>query len=216
MFTNFFTRFNKNIIESFSGYNILWHLLAIGLTFLLVISGFDWYYFENTRNTIVGKITLSAGIIGFLVPIFLPICIYLFNKTKNAIIALGVAQAGIIGYLISILYKSLTGRIQPEFMTFNSMVDISREFNFGFLENGIFWGWPSSHTAVAFAMSFALITLYPNKKHIKYMALLYALYIGIGASIGFHWFSDFVAGAIIGSLVGIVVGKSFLTQTSKI
>jgi membrane-associated phospholipid phosphatase len=25
-----------------------------------------------------------------------------------------------------------------------------------------------------------------------------------------HWFSDFLAGAIIGTVVGVVVGKSFL------
>ena len=28
-----------------------------------------------------------------------------------------------------------------------------------------------------------------------------------------HWLSDFVAGAIIGSIIGIVVGKSFVRQS---
>jgi membrane-associated phospholipid phosphatase len=27
-----------------------------------------------------------------------------------------------------------------------------------------------------------------------------------------HWFSDFVAGAIIGTVIGIVVGKTFKTR----
>ncbi len=216
MFKTFLQNLIRNVFESFRGLNILWHLLAMGVTYVLVVSGFDWFYFESTRNPLILRIAFSAGFIGFFVPLLLPVIIYLFGKfkgvAKNTMVALGVAQAGLIGYLISITYKAFTGRIQPEHILSNSMVDISRGFNFGFLENGIFWGWPSSHTAVAFAMSCALIVFYSNRKSVKYSALIYAFYIGIGASIGFHWFSDFVAGAIIGSLVGVIVGKSFLNS----
>jgi membrane-associated phospholipid phosphatase len=42
------------------------------------------------------------------------------------------------------------------------------------------------------------------------VAITYALYIGLGVSMTIHWFSDFAAGAIIGSAIGAVVGKSFL------
>jgi hypothetical protein len=49
------------------------------------------------------------------------------------------------------------------------------------------------------------------------MAITYALYIGIGVSRTIHWFSDFAAGAIIGSAKGAVVGKSFWrSQTSLV
>ena len=41
------------------------------------------------------------------------------------------------------------------------------------------------------------------------MAITYALYIGIGVSMTIHWFSDFAAGAIVGSVIGTVVGRSF-------
>ena len=74
----------------------------------------------------------------------------------------------------------------------------------------MFWGWPSSHTTVAFAMALALWELYPENRLIRYGAILYAFYVGIGVSITIHWFSEFVAGAIIGSVIGVVVGKSFL------
>ena len=33
------------------------------------------------------------------------------------------------------------------------------------------------------------------------IAILYALIIGFGASVGFHWFSDVVAGAFLGTLM---------------
>jgi len=39
--------------------------------------------------------------------------------------------------------------------------------------------------------------------------MFYAFYVGVDVSISIHWFSEFVAGAIIGSLIGAVVGKSF-------
>lgn len=209
MLKNFLKTFKQNIIKSFSGKNLLWHFLAIALTYLIVISGFDWFYFESTRNKLLLQITAGSGIIGFGVPVLLPIFMYVLDKHKKYISAtLATAQAGIIAYLISIFYKALTGRIQPEFMTHTVTADYSHEFNFGFLQHGVFWGWPSSHTAVAFAMSVALVIFFKNQKYIKYPAIIYAFFIGIGASIGFHWFSDFLAGAIIGTLVGIVVAKN--------
>ncbi len=219
MVKNFLKSLGKNSVECFSRYNIFWHFLAIGLTYLLVVSGFDWYYFEVTRNVFLQEAALIPSIIGFLVPIILPIVIYIVGKRRkdndNTVVALGVIQAGLIGYVISIIYKAFTGRIQPEFLTHNSILDISREFNFGFLQHGVFWGWPSSHTAVAFAMSFALIIFYPKNKKVLYFSLLYAFFIGLGVSVSIHWFSDFVAGAIIGSLVGIVVGKNFLQSINS-
>ena len=42
------------------------------------------------------------------------------------------------------------------------------------------------------------------------MSIAYALNIGLGVSMTIHWFSDFLAGAIIGTAIGTVVGKSFL------
>jgi membrane-associated phospholipid phosphatase len=86
---------------------------------------------------------------------------------------------------------------------------MSHFFRFGFLRGGVFWGWPSSHTTVAVAMAVAVYTLFPKQRWLGFVALLYAFYVGIGVSMTIHWFSDFVAGAIFGSVVGVVVGKCF-------
>ena len=77
------------------------------------------------------------------------------------------------------------------------------------MRGGMFWGWPSSHTTVAFAMAAAICKLYPENRLLRYAAILYAGYVGIGISMTIHWFSEFVAGVIIGSVIGAVVGKSF-------
>jgi membrane-associated phospholipid phosphatase len=93
-----------------------------------------------------------------------------------------------------------------------SLIDTSHGFQFGLLKGGVFWGWPSSHTTVTFAMMVCLIMLYPKNKILVFLALLYAFYIGLGVSVTIHWFSEFTAGAIIGSVIGTVVGRSFRTK----
>ena len=121
-------------------------------------------------------------------------------------IAWALGQSAIIGYLVSIAYKAWTGRIPPPFKGFkmsaqnmNSLTDTSHGFQFGFLKGGIFWGWPSSHTTIAFAMSVCLITLCPKNRKLLVLALIYAFYVGLSVSVSIHWLSEFVAGAIVGA-----------------
>lgn len=107
-------------------------------------------------------------------------------------------------------YKAFTGRIPPPyFLGHGALADTSHGFRFGFLRGGMFWGWPSSHTTIAFAMAVVLWILYPQNKLVRYAGMFYAFYVGVGVSVRIHWFSEFVAGAVIGSLIGAVVGKSF-------
>jgi len=204
----------KNIFNSFRGRNFSLHLLAWVLTAVLVISGFDWYYFSSTRAYSFNNLFFPAIIVGGILPIIGPLLILLIGRLRRdkkiEMLAWVLGQAALVGYLISSSYKALTGRIPPPHTI---VVDISNQFNFGFFKEGIFWGWPSSHTTVAFAMAFALITLYPKNKIVRFLSFVYALYIGIGVSFDIHWFSEFIAGAIIGAVIGIVVGKSFSQKT---
>jgi membrane-associated phospholipid phosphatase len=199
-----FGHFSADIRACYSWKNVGWQVLAVVLTYFIVASGFDWWYYTHTRDAMLQSWLFPAAVIGGLLPILLPIILFLAKK-KNA--AFAVAQAAISSLLISSFYKIFTGRIPPPFRS-QSLVDISRQFNFGFLRDGMFWGWPSSHTTVAFAVAVTLFILYRHKPLVAYSALLVALYIGIGVSTNIHWFSEFVAGAIIGSVIGVVVGTS--------
>lgn len=205
-------RFGRNFVEVFSGWNLAWHLLAITLTYLIVTTGIDWSYFLTTRyDDNFFKYIFPALAIGGLLPIVLPLILFAVGYIrKNATItttASAIAQSAILGSVISSTYKAFTGRIQPSMI--DTMFDISRNFQFGFLKHGIFWGWPSSHTTIAFSTMVTLIILYPKNIFIRVIAVLYAFYVGLGVSVSIHWFSDFVAGAIIGTVIGIVVAKSF-------
>jgi membrane-associated phospholipid phosphatase len=200
----------RNLIDCFKGRMIIWHIMAILLTLVLVTSGFDWHYFLCTRAPTLRSLMFPAVHIGGLLPILLPLTLLAFGSiTRRASICLvgwAVAQAEIIGGLVAAAYKAITGRAHPSHL---AGADLSHTFRFGILRGGVFWGWPSSHTTIAFAMAATVFTLFPKQRWLGYLALAYALYIGIGVSMTIHWFSDFTAGAIIGTVIGVVVGKSF-------
>ena len=52
-----------------------------------------------------------------------------------------------------------------------------------------------------------VFALFPKQRWLGYLAIAYALCIGIGVSMTIHWFADFAAGAIIGTAIGTVVGS---------
>lgn len=186
---------------------------------MLVTLGFDWSYYLVFQDEKYQIFLFPAVVIGGFFPILLPIILYLLGKIKKSLIlknsAYAVTQAAFLGWLISSIYKTFTGRIQPPFNS-QAIIDISHEFKFGFLRHGIFWGWPSSHATVAFAVSVAIFVLYPKKWLVRIFAMTIATYIGIGISVNIHWFSDFAAGAILGSLIGYIVGKTFFIRLKEI
>ena len=200
----------RNLIGCFKGWMILWHIIAILLTFILVMSGLDWRYYLATRDPVFRSWMWPAVHIGGLLPLTLSLALFVVGITaRNArTISTGwaIGQAALLGSLVSSAYKAVTGRVHPAHIVGS---DISHIFQFGWLRGGVFWGWPSSHATIAFAMAVTVFTLCPKQRWLGFVAILYAFYVGMGVSMTIHWFSDFVAGAIIGSVIGVVVGKSF-------
>jgi len=207
---HFLATLPRNLISCFIGRNVVWHLVAIIFTVILVRSGFDWRYFLVTRSPELRHWMWPAVVLGMFLPMCLPFTVlavgFIVRNAKITLTGWAIGQAEIIGALITAAYKAFTGRVHPPHEV---GMDISHVFQFGFLRGGVFWGWPSSHTTVAFAMAVTVCTLWPKQWWLGLPAILYAFYIGVGVSMTIHWYSDFVAGAIIGSVVGMVVGQSF-------
>jgi len=201
----------SNVIGGFKGRLILWHVLAVVLTFALVTSGFDWFYFRATRGPLLREWMFPAVLIGHFLPLLLPLLLFviggIFKSAATTLAGWALAQAELIGLIVSSAYKAVTGRAHP---AHGGGADLTHVFHFGLLRGGMFWGWPSSHTTVAFAMAAVAATLGSRQRWVGYAAFAYALYIGIGVSVTIHWFSDFAAGAIFGTVIGRVVAKSFL------
>ena len=206
----FFSTLPRNILGCFQGRMILWHLLFIALTFICVASGFDWFYFCSTRSPVLREWMFPSAPIGGLVPLALPLVLILsgtiISRARLARTGWAIGQAALIGSLLSSTYKAFTGRAHPEHFI---GANLSHVFRFGWLRGGVFWGWPSSHTTIAFAMAVTVVKLFPRQKWLGAAAILYAVYIGLGVSMTIHWFSDFAAGAILGAVIGAVVGNGF-------
>jgi membrane-associated phospholipid phosphatase len=220
-----FYRLPQNVIAIFGGRNLLWHAAAIAWTIVIVTSGGDWAYYRWTRPGAFFVLARPALGLGMLMPVLWPLALLVSGvalKNRRLITtAWALGQAALLAYLITSCYKAITGRRPPPFhghfgtlaLDGTALTDSSHGFQFGFLKGGIFWGWPSGHTTVAFSMALCLIILYPKNKIIVFCALVYAFYIGLAVSVTIHWFSEFAAGAIIGSVIGMTVGRSFKTQS---
>lgn len=218
MFKAFLNRLPQRLLLPYRGYFWMWHIIAIGVTAVLVLSGFDWWFFQNTRNGLFYALIMVSGIGGFFVPIFLPIILYVWgkrHKNKNYMrIAAAVAQATIISWIIVAVYKTFTGRIQPEYLTTFNTIDTSTIFRFGFFQHGIFWGWPSHHTVVVVAAA-TVLCLAVRKLSIRVSIIVWAIIVSAGAAIGYHWFSDVIAGILIGVVTGVVIWRDFVIHSEE-
>ncbi|HLH55227.1 MAG TPA: phosphatase PAP2 family protein [Verrucomicrobiae bacterium] len=206
----FFSTLPRNVIECFKARMLVFHVGAILLTIGIVLSGLDWQYFQWTRSPALLSRLWPAVPIGGLLPIVLPLTLLVLGGVMRSaptrLIGWAIAQAEVIGGIIAAGYKAITGRAHP---AHGVGMDLTHVFKFGLLRGGVFWGWPSSHTTIAFAMAVTVFRLFPKQRWIGWLAIAYAFYIGVGVSATIHWFSDFVAGALIGTAVGMVVGGVF-------
>src|SRR5436309_3430932 len=115
----FFYKLPRNIIKCFSGYNFIFHFLAVVLTYMITTSGFDEAYFDFFQGTSVYRLLFPAVALGALLPLIVPILMLALGKARknkkiiNTAFALG--QAATIGWGISTFYKMFTGRIPPPF-----------------------------------------------------------------------------------------------------
>src|SRR3989344_976222 len=102
MFWAFAYRLPERFLAVYRGKNIFYHIAAIVLTYALVVSGFDWYFFEVTRSPYFYPLTMAAGVGGFFVPVLVPIGMYVAGEIQKntslvahaAISAQAVARAG--------------------------------------------------------------------------------------------------------------------------
>jgi membrane-associated phospholipid phosphatase len=210
--TTVFYGMGRHVVGSFTsnyGFN---YFAGAAITYGLVESGVDWRWYRNSKDhpwiTNTGRIAVVTGPI---VSVAVPLGLYIYGRSERdmemQITGLALGQAAIDAAVITSVLKAFTGRPGPQHNLRSN--DYSNEFRFGFLRGGIYQGWPSSHTAAAFAMATTLIGLYPDNSAIKICGLTYATLIGVGVSTNIHWFSDVVAGGLIGYAIGTIVGNDY-------
>jgi membrane-associated phospholipid phosphatase len=220
-FSLVFYKFGWNTLHSFT-FNYGQNFIISGLgTYTMIKTGVDWEWnrlaYNNQALVYAG---MPAGIIGALVPVGLPLGLYLYGRYTESydrqVAALAMGQAAILALGITSTIKAFTGRRAPGITDKDpDLKDYSGDWAFGFMNRGVFNGWPSSHTAVAFAMAAALTELYPESWGLKIGAYSYAVFIGAGMSLMAHWLSDSVVGALVGYAIGKSVGAGFSGLTGS-
>jgi len=206
---------DSNIWHSFSNGYGLYHIAAAGLTYGLIEGGTDWNYHSfMLDNKAIPSAGFAGVMAGGLIPLTVPFYLWFKGKSDDdarlMYTGLALGQAVMNGLLITSVYKTFTGRKPPQDINSRRIEkDYSDDFNFGFMRRGIFDGWPSGHTTNAFAMAAVLWEMYPEDQSLKFYSGAYAMLIGLSVSTNIHWFSDFVAGALIGYSIGKSVGQSF-------
>jgi membrane-associated phospholipid phosphatase len=213
-FSLLFHNIGWNTLHSFT-FNYGQNFIISGLaSYTLVQTGIDWDWNRlAVNNQALPYAGMPAGIIGALLPIGLPLGLFFYGKGAEnyglQVAGLAMGQAAILAVGITTSIKAFTGRRPPGIGDKDPGPDYSTDWAFGFMRREVFNGWPSSHTAVAFAMAAALTELYPDSWGLKIGAYSYAAFIGVGMSLMAHWMSDSVAGALIGYAIGKSVGAGF-------
>ncbi len=217
--------FGGNILDSFRGDNIYLHLTAAASTFLLVAGGIDYdveHYFNS--NPDIGNYGKAVFITGQYLPFIVGGSLLMYAGASENKEVLGasfaVIQASIIELMYNTALKAITGRPGPDWRHNSDMESLSKTFRFGFLRGGVFWGWPSGHTAATMAVVSALTNYYPNSTWLKVAGFSLVAYTMFAVSSvnrgGMHWFSDAVAAALMSYAIGSTVGKYYRSVYNRI
>jgi membrane-associated phospholipid phosphatase len=216
--SDMFRNIGRNIQNTFAYNNGMNFIGAAAATRVFIETGWDWKWrdvpYHNTRIADGGRPGLYVG---YIIPAIAPVAAYLTGRTlkneKLQIAGVALAQSVLLTMGIQSSLKMISGRALPGIVTDLDQTrdsrtnDFSGEFNW-FNMNPI-GGWPSSHTASAFAAAATVAEIYDNSLVLKIVAYSYAALIGFGVTLNVHWASDAVAGALMGYAIGKTVGRGF-------
>lgn len=215
-----FDGFWKNAKESFTE-NKTYHFAAIALTPALIVTDVD----ANVHNAFRGSSTklFDVGdVMGYIGSFVLGVPLYVFGEGTHNKKTIGasyaVAQTTIITLSTVSILKGVTGRHPPRNDDSKSTEWQSRQFSYGVLNRGIFNGWPSGHMATITSLASAMIHYYPELEWVKYAGFGAMTYLMATISIHshgeMHWFSDGVAGGLIGYAIGKTVGTNMRSHVT--
>ncbi|MDR1230151.1 MAG: phosphatase PAP2 family protein [Spirochaetaceae bacterium] len=222
--SDMFRNIGKNILNTFSHNNGMNFIGAAAATHVFIETGWDWKWRDVPyRNTWIADGGRPGLYIGYVIPAIAPVTAYLAGRTlkneKLQIAGVALAQSVLLTTGIQSSLKMISGRALPGIVADldhardSRTNDFSGEFNW-FNMNPI-GGWPSSHTASAFAAAATIAEIYDDSLILKIVAYSYAALIGFGVTLNVHWASDAVAGALMGYAIGKTVGRSFSGRPVK-
>ncbi len=212
-----FTHIFENTGNMFLGYNSLFHIAGIAATYGIIKTDID----RRVHNHFVSNkdryaVFEPALFIGYIAPVVVGGALFAKGWASDDMTTYragcAVLQSMIIAVSYSTLLKVFTGRPNPDAYEYSKETDRSREFNWGFMRNGVHYGWPSGHMITTTAIISTLMSYYESP-FVGIAGLIVWGYMAVGITSHegntAHWFSDVVAGSLMGYAIGRTVGKDF-------
>ena len=213
-----FDHLGHNMLLSVFGWPLGFHMLGGALTYKFSMENNDLMVarFAARQDQLVYGIAFTPGMMmGTFFPILVPGYMYFIsdNRALNNTGAVAV-QATAVAFLYNNILKAISAREHPD-AELNSG-ERSRDFKWGFFRRGVFYGWPSGHSTTNAAMAMSIASYNRDKPLVVVGCALYAGYIAtsmvLGAKGEAHWFSDAVAGTLMGASIGWYIGSVFYKE----
>lgn len=210
-----FDHLGQNMLLSAFGWPLGFHMLGGALTYRLSMEDKDLMVarFAVRQNEVAFGIAFTPGMaMGTFFPFLVPGYMYFIssNKALNNTGAVA-AQATAVAFLYNNILKAISGRAHPD--AENNNGELSRDFKWGFGRRGVFYGWPSGHSMTNASLAMSIASYNRDKPLVVAGCGLYAGYIAtsmvLGAKGEAHWFSDAVAGTLMGASIGWYIGSVF-------
>lgn len=216
-----FDHLGHNMLWSAFGWPLAFHAVGGGATYLLSTNDIDLSVakFAARQSGLAFNIAFTPGMMmGTFFPILVPGYMYFFskNKTLNNTGAVA-AQATAVAFLYNNILKAISGRAHP--VAGENTGELSRDFKWGFFRRGVFYGWPSGHSMTNAALAMSIASYHQDNPWVIAGCSLFAGYVAtsmvLGAKGEAHWFSDAVAGVLMGASIGWYIGNSFYKEKSS-
>jgi hypothetical protein len=214
------SRIGTSLARSFWGGNLVLHVAGISATPLLIATGADTkvhnFWVEHNGFS---PYTVPGVVGGYFAPLLLGVGLagtsLLVDSPRTTLAANAVLQSLLISFTYQAILKTVTGRKAPDSVHYDNN-GASRQFQFGFLRNGIDWGWPSGLLITNTAALVSLAYVYPDSWLLRIVGAATIGYLFISAPAHedgkLCWFSDAVAGLAMGIAIGRGVGMSLTEQ----
>lgn len=213
-----FDHLGGNMLWSALGWPLAFHVAGSGATYLLSTNDVDLMvarFAARQNETAFGIAFMPGMMMGTFFPILVPGYMYFFssNKSLNNTGAVA-AQATAVAFFYNNILKAISGRAHPD--ADNNSGTLSRDFKWGFFRRGVFYGWPSGHSMTNAALAMSIASYNRDNSYVVAGCGLFAGYVAtsmvLGAKGEAHWFSDAVAGTLMGASIGWYIGNTFYKE----
>lgn len=213
-----FDHLGHNMLWSAFGWPLAFHVVGGGATYLLSTNNVDLKVarFAARQNELAYGIAFTPGMaMGTFFPVLVPGYMYFLSKDKDWNNTGAVAaQATAVAFLYDNILKAISGRAHP--VADSNTSALSKDFKWGFFKRGVFYGWPSGHSMTNAALAMSIASYNRDNPYVVAGCSLFAGYVAtsmvLGAKGEAHWFSDAVAGVLMGASVGWYIGNTFYKE----